>query len=126
MTDPGWKGFFFVAALFNFGAAGAFLLVPDLLYQLLGITGTAPATGLYSDAFAVMAGIFGLGYWWVAADPAANRNLIWLGVIGKTAIVLVFWVHALAYGAPLALALLISLDIVFAVMFWIYLTHATQ
>ena len=110
-----WPLFFRIAALFNFGAAAAFLLTPDLLYQILHIeTPIAPAARLYSDAFAVMAGIFGLGYWWVAADPALNRNLIWLGAIGKTAIVLVFWMYAL-------FALLISVDILFAGAFAAYL-----
>ncbi len=117
-----WPLFFRIAALFNFGAAGAFLLAPDVLYQLLLIEKPiAPPARLYSDAFAVMAGIFGLGYWWVAADPASNRNLIWLGVIGKTAIVLVFWMHALFADAPLNLAPLISVDILFAGAFAYYL-----
>lgn len=117
-----WTLFFRIAALFNFGAAGALLFAPDLLYQILQIDGSiAPDARLYSDGFAVMAGIFGLAYWWAADDPPAHRDLIWLGVFGKPAAVTIIWYHVLFQNGPLGLGLLISLDLVFAGVFLIFL-----
>ncbi len=117
-----WPIVFRIAALANWSVALAILVAPDLLYTILSVSPfMSVETKFYADAFAVMAAIFGLAYWWVAADPAAQRSLIWLGIIGKSAAVAIIWFHVLFLEGPLGFGLLIALDLVFVAVFIVYL-----
>jgi hypothetical protein len=114
----GWQKFFTFAALFNLAAGLMMLFAPGLFYRSLFID--EPITvemKLYVDLFAVLVLTFAWAYWTVSRDPAAHRNLVMMGIIGKTLVVVVSWYHALAGSGPFNFALLVLADLVFAAFF---------
>jgi hypothetical protein len=114
----GWQKFFVFAALFNVSAALLVLIAPDLFYRLLLIDGSISAEPrLYVDLFAVLVFTFGWAYWTISKNPAAHRDLVMMGIIGKSLVVVVAWYHALAGSGPFNLAVLILADLAFAVFF---------
>ena len=117
----GWQKFFVFAALFNLSAGLPMLFAPELLYQLLFISEpVTPAAKLYVDLFAVLVLTFGWAYWTISRDPPAHRDLVLMGVIGKSLVVVVAWYHALAGSGPLNFALLTLADLAFAMVFLRY------
>jgi hypothetical protein len=50
-------------------------------YKLLGIE--KPQLNLPIQLVGILVGLFGVGYWMVAADPPANRNILLLGFWSK-------------------------------------------
>lgn len=114
----GWQKFFVFAALFNLSAGLPMIFAPELFYSLLFIDGSiSPEAQLYVDLFAVLVLTFGWAYWTISRDPPAHRDLVLMGIIGKTLVVVVAWYHALAGAGPFNLALLVIADLVFALFF---------
>jgi len=114
----GWKKFFVFAALFNLAAGLPMIFAPELFYRLLFVDEPITlAAKLYVDLFAVLVITFGWAYWTISRDPAAHRDLVLMGIIGKSLVVVVAWYHALAGTGPLNVALLILADLVFALFF---------
>lgn len=114
----GWQKFFAFAALFNWVAGLNILFAPDLLYQILFIDERiVPGALLFSDLTAVLVLTFGWAYWTISRDPPAHRDLVMMGIIGKTLFVVVAWYHALVGSGPLNFALLVLADLVFALLF---------
>jgi len=93
MTDRFWKRVFNVAAILTGGAGLAWLLVPDIA---LAVGGAEP---LPSYLFVRIAGTavfaFGIGYAMVARDLGLTP-IVWLGVIGKGLVVVLFFFYLLA------------------------------
>ena len=114
----GWQKFFVFAAIFNWIAGLTILFAPDLFYQLLFIEERiVPDALLFSDLTAVLVLTFGWAYWTVSRDPPAHRDLVMMGIIGKTLFVVVTWYHALIGSGPLNFAFLVLADLAFAVFF---------
>ena len=62
------------------------------------------------------------GYTVIATDPVdpaidPDRDLVMMGIIGKTLFVVVTWYHALIGSGPLNFAFLVLADLVFALFF---------
>lgn len=107
---------FLSAALVNLGVGISFIAAPQNIYQTM--TG-APAPGaeavFYLFASAVFA--FGLGYYWVSQDFAANRQIAKLAMYGKAAVFPIALV-ALLLGKLTPAGLAGSgIDLVYAVLF---------
>jgi hypothetical protein len=119
--NPGQtKRLFLVAALFNWLVALGLLLDASLLFGLFHVT-PAPVASLFLYWFAGLVAVFGLGYFWVSRDPARNRPIVLLGIVGKLSVLLI-GVAAVALGAiSWQILLLVSVDGVFAVLFWLAL-----
>ena len=114
----GWQKFFAFAALFNWVAGLAILFAPDLFYQLLFIEERiVPGARLFSDLTAALVITFGWAYWTVSRNPPAHRDLVMMGIIGKTLFVVVTWFHALTGSGPLNFAFLVLADLAFAAIF---------
>ena len=109
---------FRAAALFNWSAVVLFLPVLGLADRL----GHGAPTGTVFEHVAIGAiGIFGLGYWMVASAPEQNRGIVQLGLLGKVLVVALVAGHYLAGNVSAPLALVVSGDVVFAVLFARYL-----
>ena len=106
------------AAIFNFVVGGALLLAYRWVAPMLGIQG-GPTVWLHLTALVVL--VFGYAYWCVSRDPVRYRPYVSLGAIGKLCFVVAIYGHWLAGGASEAMALLVSADLVFAVLFAAYL-----
>ena len=114
-------------ALFNL-VAGMLLLAATTprVGNLLGIgeTDRTGRTFLHITAGAVL--LLGWGYWLVGRDPVTNRPIIQLGVIGKLAVIAIFWTHWLAGDIGVQLPVLTLVDAIYAGLFWWYLRSSAE
>ena len=109
-----------------FVTAGCFNLVVGLLVlcgyplaaRLLELT-EQPTVWLHLVAATVV--IFGVAYWLVAKQPQRYRPFVGLGAAGKLVFAAIIYYHWFAGDAPARLALLVSVDVLFAVLFLRYL-----
>jgi hypothetical protein len=108
-----------------FGSAGAANLVVASAMSLgqgwfVALMGLDPAFGsnvVVMDLAALLIGLFGVGYIWVARDPARYRPLIPLGAAGKLAAAALVLAGAIAIPHLWRFFALVSGDIVLAVLF---------
>jgi hypothetical protein len=105
---------FWIAAVFNFLVGIPMLLAYPLVSRVLGLEG--PPTVWFHIAAAIII-VFGYAYACIARDPVKYRPYVALGAIAKTAFVIVIYVHWLKGTAPTPVALLVSADLVFALLF---------
>ena len=117
-----WKLIFWVAAVFNFAVGLPMLLAPEVLLPAIGQA--LPDDLLMIRLAALLIVVLGIGYGMVARDPAANRPILWLGVLGKAPIPLLVWISGGA-AALSSSAFVLSLgDLAFAALFLLFLlTH---
>lgn len=109
---------FVVGALWNWGVA---VLVTSLaaleLHALSWFLNDIPESFLWFYASMGVVAVFGVGYYWVAQDVRRNRNIIKMGVLGKT-LVFVLIIPAWLSGEVTALtAAAATVDLVFTILF---------
>jgi hypothetical protein len=112
---------FIPAAIFNFLAGGAFLFALPQLAVLMKIQ-LSPSMLPFVHATVGAVLLLGWGYWQVANDPVRNRIVIVMGIAGKLLFVAIGFGHALAGNIGWAFAALTAVDLVFAVLFWRFLS----
>ena len=117
MTDKSIRIMFTTAAWFNWVAGGAVAVNAGWLFSLFGIT-PLPTESLFLQLFAWLVIVFGIGYFWASRDPAANVPVIKLGMLGKLSVVLVSLVCVLTGSVSWQIMLLMSADLLYAILFW--------
>jgi hypothetical protein len=117
------KPLFTVAAVFNVLVGLGILLGYSRLAPLLGFP---PQPTVWIHIIALVVLVFGYAYWRVAMDPARFREYVRLGILGKLAFVAAIYGHFLNGSATGALAILVSADLLFAVLFGAYLGGAKK
>ena len=117
-----WKVLFVIAALFNFAVGLPMLLAPEAMLASLGQP--VPDDLLMTRLASLLIVVLGVGYGMVARDPAANRPILWLGVLGKAPIPALVWLSG-GQAALASSAFILSLgDLAFATLFLVFLlTH---
>ena len=118
-----WKAVFALAALFNWAVGLPLLIAPAAFYAMLGQRTPDLFNAQMAGALIV---VFGVGYAMVARDPAANRGIVWLGVIGKGPLPLLYWLNAQAGRAPMSGFPLTLVDLAFAALFLTYLLRTPK
>ena len=114
-----WRVLFALAALFNLAVGVPLVLAPKM--AVAGLVETPPPDFMLAQILGVLISVFGVGYAMVALDPPGNRSIAWLGVIGKLPIPVILWFYVRADLVP-ARTLLLSLgDLLFAVLFVLFL-----
>ncbi len=129
MGDRFSRAMFFLAALWNLGAALQGLFFPEAQFLLL--FGERMDTGdfhqvLLYRSFAIAVLLFGIGYYLVSRDTSQNRGIVWLGAAGKV-VVFAFFTEAFLKDKATPLAWGLSLgDFVWALLFlgFLYGTRA--
>jgi hypothetical protein len=118
-----YRWLFLAAAAWNAFAAGAvlFLLTNAVFRMRMGIS--KPADPLSLQLLGLCLFLFGLGYYWVGRALSKNHGLVKLGVIGKIAVFILFFGHALAGTIPVTLAIPSVVDLLFAALFLEFLVH---
>jgi hypothetical protein len=121
-----YKYLFVAAAVWNWIAAlvSVFLLPEPRMRAYLGIT--APADRLSINLFALSVAVFGLGFYWVARDIAANRDLVKLATIGKPIVFALFVTHAWMGIIPFRLALPALGDLILGLLFLEFLLYTRK
>ena len=120
-SDPlsAWRVFFAVAAGFNFVVALTFLLAPETILAALNV----PVQGdlLFHRLTGFLVLCFGIGYAFVARDPQRNRAIVWIGLIGKAGVILLFAQAWLSGTLPFAAFSVSFGDVAFAIGFAAFL-----
>jgi hypothetical protein len=108
------------SAVFNLGGGLLFAFPSSQPSQLAGLPTPVPA--VYSTLLALFVILFGGAYAWLALQPTIDRPLVAFAAIGKTGafcIALVLW---LVGEAPLRSVFAVSGDLVFAGLFFWWLS----
>ena len=117
MTDKSIRIMFTTAAWFNWVAGGAVAVNAGWLFSFFRVT-PLPTEPLFLQLFAWLVIVFGIGYFWASRDPAANVPVIKLGMLGKLSVVLVSLVCVLTGSVSWQIMLLMSADLLYAILFW--------
>jgi hypothetical protein len=117
MTGKSVRIMFTTAALFNWVAGGAVAVNAGWLFGLFRIT-PPPTEPVFLQLFAWLVIVFGIGYFWVSRDPVANVPIIKLGMIGKLSVVLVSLACVMTGSISWQLMILVSADLLYAILFW--------
>ena len=114
-----WRALFAIAAFFNIVVGGALLFASGPVFNAFGMP--TPDTPMFIQVSGWLVVVFGLGYARVARDPAGNRGIVFMGVIGKAAMPVLMGWYTLDGAAPLGAFLLTLGDLVFAALFAVFL-----
>jgi hypothetical protein len=116
-----WQKVFAIAAAFNFVVGAPLVIAP---YQILTLVDSVPGDLLPARMAGVLIITFGIGYAMVAAQPEGRRDIVRLGVIGKSALVAMVAVLWLAGEVAPVTAAITCGDLLFAYLFMSYLRHS--
>jgi hypothetical protein len=117
VTEKSVKTMFLTAAIFNWLVGLALAARAQLLFGLFMVS-PLPSEPLFLQLFSWLVIVFGIGYFWVSRDPAANVPIIRLGVLGKMSVVLVSLGCVATGVVSWQMMLLASADGVYALLFW--------
>lgn len=116
MTRPR-DSLFVIAALFNFGIAATFILLPDMFFSLIQMEPLS-SSFLFERLSGILIGFFGYGYWIVSSDPYKERSWIKVGGFAKLAVSLLFTIYVFIIPDIFFLFLIAQIDLVFSIIFW--------
>ena len=128
-SQTAWRYFFVAAALFNFAIGIPLFLARRWTFAIAfrnpSVSGLGLAPDLWAD-FGFCVALIGLGYLFIAVDPARERSLIWLGVFAKAFDVITLTWRTMI-GVTNAIVLLpAAADAVFLAFFLIYLVKSPR
>jgi hypothetical protein len=121
-----YRLWFYAAAVYNFVWGTAMVLLPNALFDLLGMP--APNYPGIWQSVGMMVLVYALGYWMIARDPKRYAALVWIGLIGKTFGPIGFLFTALQGGLPWVFGLtILTNDLIWWPAFWSFaLRHAIE
>lgn len=124
MADRPGTLLFRIGAAFNVLVGLPMLVAWPTAAALLGVT---TPRSVYTDLVGAIVAMFGWVYWRIAEDPVGCRSYVLLGIVGKLTFVAVIYANWALGRAPAALAVLVTADLVFAILFarWLRRTAAT-
>jgi hypothetical protein len=112
------RSLFVTAACFNWAVGLLILGGYPLAAHLLELAG--PPT-VWVHLVAAIVVLFGVAYWLVAKQPQRYRPFVGLGAAGKLAFAAIIYYHWLSGDASTRLAMLVNVDVIFALLFLRYL-----
>jgi hypothetical protein len=115
------KALFFIAAIFNVAVAASLTLGWPFAQSLLQLTPADGSNRLLLRIAAVLVLTFGYAYFMVGLDPVRYRPYATLGMIGKLLVVAVALPVIVASSPGYLLAWLAMGDLLFAILFAIFL-----
>ena len=116
-TDAYASMLFGIAAFFNFAVAAALLFLRPTFGPLVSLDPVAGTNLVFVYMVAFLIGTFGYAYARIAQDPRRYRPFIELGAIGKLLAVAAVTEPWLAGEVGWQLPLVVSGDLVFALLF---------
>ncbi len=124
-----YKKMFLSGAVFNGCAALLFFFAFEDMYIFMG-GDTVPQAALFNlflQLTSSLVFLFGGIYYAISRNPDsyASRQLAIVGAVGKLLFVFFFTRYALSGDIPLALAGLVSVDFIYAVLFFEYIRYQT-
>ncbi|MCF6158010.1 MAG: hypothetical protein E3K32_05430 [wastewater metagenome] len=122
-SDSFYRGMFFIAAIWNLLGCAFLLFLPRLIFVPPYME--KPFPPLFYQAWLALALVFGIGYYFVYKDMYANKNIVIMGILGKTIFVIIFAVNMLMYtNIPKIFWGAVCGDAVFVIFFLMFLAYA--
>jgi len=112
------RSLFVTAACFNWAVGLLIFADFPLAARLIGLS-DPPTVWVHLVAATVV--LFGVAYWLVAKQPGRYAPFAALGAAGKFTFAAIIYYHWLTGDAPLRLAMLVNVDVIFAFLFLRYL-----
>jgi hypothetical protein len=124
MTEIFYKRMFLIGAIWNILGGVLILVFTGWLFALASLTPPHPPA--YYQSWIGLFMTFGIGYYMVSQNPYANTNIVILGIIGKLAFAAIFVANMMVFPGQIPRFFLIPVigDVIFAVLFWTFLTVA--
>ena len=121
MTEANYKRVFFASALWNLVGGTFIIAATGWIFNSSGVAVPFPAAYYYTWTAMIL--VFGLGYYCVYRDMFRNRDIVLMGVIGKTAFSAVFLYYFVSHPGQIPVFFLIPIggDLVFVVLFVMFL-----
>jgi hypothetical protein len=119
MSDAVWRGVFLTSAIFNFIVGFSLAVDTSALMASIGLE-VARYDQLWSPLVGAFVILFGMLYIAVWQD-LENRAIVFVGMMGKLSVVVLIalaWMRGLA---PFAMVALTWIDLVFAILFAVFL-----
>ena len=120
-----YKKMFLSGAVFNWCAALLFFFAFEDMYLFMGgdAVPKAPLFNLFLQLISLLVFLFGGVYYAISRDPdsLASRQLAITGAVGKLLFFSLFTFYALSGDIPLALVALVTVDFVYAILFFEYI-----
>lgn len=76
-----YRPWFYCAAAYNAIWGGFVIVWPNALFEWLGIPPPNPST--WFQCIGMMVGVYAIGYWLIARDPARFGPFVYIGIAGK-------------------------------------------
>ncbi len=122
-SDSFFRGMFLVGAIWNLLGCAYLFLLPGWVFVPPYIDKPVPA--LFYQSWLALAFVFGIGYYIVYKDMYANKNIVIMGILGKTAFAIIFTINMLVYpGVPKLFWGAVAGDAVFVIFFLLFLAYA--
>jgi hypothetical protein len=126
MNENFYKSVFLIGALWNI-AGGVFItLFTGWIFSTANLTPPQPLA--YYHSWIALFVTFGIGYYMVYKDMYGNKNIVFLGMVGKLAFAIIFLYYMLTFRGQIPLFFLIPVigDLVFALLFGMFLGFAKR
>jgi hypothetical protein len=124
MTEANYRRVFLIGALWNL-VGGVFIIASTgWIFDNSGVAVPFPAAYYYTWTAMIL--VFGLGYYCVYRDMFRNRDIVLMGVIGKSAFSGVFLYNFVSHPGQIPVFFLIPIagDLVFVGLFVMFLRFA--
>ena len=126
MGENFYKRMFLAGALWNVAGGVLIAVATPWVFSIAGLH--PPDPPVFYDAWLALAITFGIGYYMVYRDMFGNKGIVVLGIIGKLAFSAVFIYSMFAFKGqvPLFFLIPVSGDLVFVVLYWMFLNFARR
>jgi hypothetical protein len=111
-----YERMFKIGGIWNTLAAAIFIALAGPAFSPLEMP--APTYSVFFNGFFMAVLLFGVGYYMVGLDPTRNRVVVVLGALGKIGVVVLFVWAWLSGEFPGVLAIVASVDLAFAMLFF--------
>ena len=110
-----YRKMFLAGAIWNWIAAASLFVPDDVARTLIGAS--LPIDPIGKQIFGAFVIVFGIGYYIVSTDISRNEGIVVIGIIGKSLMFALFIFHVLRDDIAIVLAVPITIDLIFAILF---------
>jgi hypothetical protein len=125
-TDDFWKKFFALASLWNISAAPLLIVLYVYFPTLIFTPESIPYiyNFLFDSYYLILVCVillFGIGYYMPSRDLMLNRIMIWLGILGKIGLTVIFFQLFILKYITIFFPVLLIGDLIWAIFFFMFL-----
>jgi len=126
MAEKFYKRMFLIGAIWNIVGGALVVALTKWIFSTASLNPPNPPA--YYQSWIALFVTFGIGYYMVYRNMSANKNIVILGIIGKLAFSVIFICNMIFLRGQIPLLFIIPVigDLVFVVLFWMFLNYARK